>query len=112
MGNPAVRDYWGASGNVTMVEMISHLANRKSEIGNPPPKAGAGALSRLGGVGSVASATPVACRGFLCNWRKHEPDTDSKEEVHFQRWFAAVALVWLLWVCWSVGLLGDISILP
>jgi len=29
-GNPAVRDYWGASGNVAMVE-----------DGNPPPTAGA-----------------------------------------------------------------------
>src|SRR5712691_10406854 len=40
-GNPAVRDYRGASGNVAMVEMRSRLAYRKSESGNPPPTAGA-----------------------------------------------------------------------
>ena len=40
-GNPAVRDYRGASGNVAMVEMRSRLAYRKSEAGNPPPTAGA-----------------------------------------------------------------------
>src|SRR5215471_4080827 len=31
-GNPAVRDYRGAFGNVAMVEMRSQLANRKSEL--------------------------------------------------------------------------------
>jgi hypothetical protein len=41
LGNPAVRDYRGASGNVAMVEMRSRLAYRKSESGNPPPTAGA-----------------------------------------------------------------------
>jgi hypothetical protein len=41
MGNPAVRDYRGASGTVAMVEMRSRLAYRKSESGNPPPTAGA-----------------------------------------------------------------------
>src|SRR6267378_3422411 len=40
-GNPAVRDYRGASGNVAMVEMRPRLAYRKSESGNPPPTAGA-----------------------------------------------------------------------
>src|SRR5215471_4434697 len=41
MGNPAVRHYRGASGNVAMVEMRSHLAIERARTGNPPPTAGA-----------------------------------------------------------------------
>jgi hypothetical protein len=41
LGNPAVRHFRGASGNVARVEMRSRLAYRKSETGNPPPTAGA-----------------------------------------------------------------------
>ena len=33
LGNPAVRDYRGASGNVTLVEMCSHLATERAGMG-------------------------------------------------------------------------------
>jgi hypothetical protein len=42
--NSAVRDYRGAAGNVAMVELCTHLADRKGKDGNPPPTAGAPAL--------------------------------------------------------------------
>jgi hypothetical protein len=42
--NSAVRDYRGAAGNVAMVELCTHLADRKGKDGNPPPTAGALAL--------------------------------------------------------------------
>ena len=32
-GNPAVRDYRGASENVTLVEMCSHLATERAGLG-------------------------------------------------------------------------------
>jgi hypothetical protein len=32
LGNPAVRDYRGASGNVAMVEMRSHLAIERARL--------------------------------------------------------------------------------
>src|SRR5260370_14932415 len=58
LGNPAVRDYRGASGNVAMVEMRSRLAYRKSESGNPPPIAGAPELYPNRAHGSVSEALP------------------------------------------------------
>jgi len=58
-GNPAVRDYRGASGNVAMVEMRSRLAYRKSESGNPPPTAGAPELY-------PNTKTPGVCGGRAC----------------------------------------------
>jgi hypothetical protein len=57
-GNPAVRDYRGASGNVAMVEMRSRLAYRKSESGNPPPTAGAPELYPNPAYGSASEALP------------------------------------------------------
>jgi hypothetical protein len=46
-GNPAVRHYRGATGNVAMVGNENPSCNRKSRNGNPPPKAGrARALSQ------------------------------------------------------------------
>src|SRR5580700_10507686 len=50
LGNLAVRDYRGASGNVAIGGTVNPTRNRKSEIGNPPPKAGrARILSQWGG---------------------------------------------------------------
>jgi hypothetical protein len=40
LGNPAVRDYRGAEGNVAMVGTVNPSCNRKSRNGNPPPTAG------------------------------------------------------------------------
>src|SRR5215471_4123285 len=40
-GNPAVRDYRGASGNVAMVEMRSHLATERAGVVTLHLKAGA-----------------------------------------------------------------------
>jgi hypothetical protein len=37
LGNPAVRDYRGAEGNVAMVGIVNPSCNRKSRNGNPPP---------------------------------------------------------------------------
>ena len=46
-GNPAVRHYRGATGNVSHGGTVNPSCNRKSRNGNPPPKAGrARALSR------------------------------------------------------------------
>jgi len=46
-GNLAVRDYRGASGNVSHGGTVNPSCNRKSRNGNPPPKAGrARALSQ------------------------------------------------------------------
>jgi len=42
--NSAVRDYRAAAGNVAMVELWTHLADRKGKDGNPLPTAGALAL--------------------------------------------------------------------
>jgi hypothetical protein len=39
-GNPAVRDYRGASGNVSHGGNVHPSCNRKSGNGNPPPTAG------------------------------------------------------------------------
>ena len=48
LGNPAVRDYRGATGNVSHGGTVNPSCNRKSRNGNPPPKAGrARALSQL-----------------------------------------------------------------
>src|SRR5882762_5558295 len=40
LGNPAVRDYRAAEGNVAMVGTVNPSCNRKSRNGNPPPTAG------------------------------------------------------------------------
>src|SRR5215472_1445459 len=46
-GNPAVRHYRGATGNVSHGGTVNPFCNRKSRNGNPPPKAGrARALSQ------------------------------------------------------------------
>ena len=46
-GNPAVRHYRGATGNVSHGGTVNPSCNRKSRNGNPPPKAGrARALSQ------------------------------------------------------------------
>jgi len=39
-GNPTVRHYRGASGNVRHGEIVTPSRNRKSENGNPSPTAG------------------------------------------------------------------------
>src|SRR5215472_18683574 len=39
-GNPAVRHYRGAAGNVSQGGNVNPSCNRKSRNGNPPPKAG------------------------------------------------------------------------
>ena len=41
LGKPAVRDYRGATGNVSHGGNENPSCNRKSRNGNPPPKAGA-----------------------------------------------------------------------
>ena len=50
-GNPAVRDYRGAAGNVSHGGTVNPSCNRKSRNGTPSPKAGrARALSRQQGM--------------------------------------------------------------
>ena len=41
LGNPAVRNDRGASGNVNQGGIVNPPRNRKSEDGNPPPTVGA-----------------------------------------------------------------------
>ena len=63
LGNPAVRDYRGAEGNVAMVETVNPSCNRKSRNGNPPPTAGrALALSQpVSAFRSRYQTTPSGC---------------------------------------------------
>src|SRR5262245_61234284 len=50
LGNPAVRDYRGATGNVSHGGTVNPSCNRKSRNGNPSPTAGrARFLSQWGG---------------------------------------------------------------
>ena len=61
-GNLAVRDYRGASGNVAIGGTVNPTRNRKSEIGNPPPKAGRARILSQGALLFVIAPTKREAR--------------------------------------------------
>src|SRR6516225_8933272 len=82
-GNLAVRDYRGASGNVSHGETVNPSCNRKSRNGNPSPTAGrARFLSQWSGSSTLGSILSQRATGGTRGSRRkaaafngwHEPD--------------------------------------
>jgi hypothetical protein len=67
LGNLAVRDYRGASGNVAIGGTVNPTRNRKSGIGNPPPKSGARP-------NSIPMGRAIRVIVALVNWQQEEPN--------------------------------------